>query len=52
MPFKKGLTANKNENFLDKGNLSNLLKKAKIIEIGRVRDIILKIIKNEFKKHL
>ena len=41
MPFKRGLTANKNENFLDKGNLSNLLKKSKIIEIGRVRDIIL-----------
>ena len=41
MPFRKGLSANKNDNFLDKGNLSNILQKSKIVEIGRVKDIIL-----------
>ena len=41
MPFRKGLSANKNINFLDKGNLSNILQNSKIVEIGRVKDIIL-----------
>ena len=41
MPFRKGLSANRNDNFLDKGNLSNILQKSKIVEIGRVKDIIL-----------
>ena len=35
------IVLSKNDNFLDKGNLSNILQKSKIVEIGRVKDIIL-----------